>query len=257
MKEIEVNKKAWAKLSSEHYNTFRIKLKNDTHKLHKTILDELGNIKGKKVLHLQCNAGADSICLAKLGAKVTGVDLVPENIEIAKKLANELKIDNIDFFECDIMDLKEKHHEKYDIVFTSEGALMWIPDKKKWADTIAHFLKEDGFFYICDAHPFFLMFEESTFAKGNLNIGYPYFKTTPDMDDYLGGYASPVYDVESYTWMYTVGDIINNLVSAKLKIEFLNEHTWYMCGFGDVSDVSEIKNLYGKVPMMFSLKASY
>lgn len=94
-------------------------------------------------MHLQCNTGADSICLAKLGAKVTGVDLVPENIVAAKKLAHELGIDKVDFFECDIMELKEKHHEKYDIVFTSEGALIWLPNKKKWAETIAQLLKKD------------------------------------------------------------------------------------------------------------------
>lgn len=257
MKEIDANKKAWALLANDHYNTFLKKLANGTYNLHTTILDELGDIRGKKVLHLQCNTGADSICLAKLGAKVTGVDLVPENIEVAKKLAQKLGITDVDFFECDIMDLQEKHHEQYDIVFTSEGALLWIPNKKKWADTIAHLLKKDGFFYICDAHPFFLMFNEKTFGEGKLDIRYPYFNTSSDQDEYIGGYASTTYEAENYSWMYTVGDIINNLVSAKLRIEFFNEHTWYMCGIGDAADVSEIQNLYGKIPMMFSLKAHY
>lgn len=257
MKEIDANKKAWSLLADDHYTTFYKILANGTYNLHKTIVDELGDIRGKKVLHLQCNTGADSICLAKLGARVTGVDLVPENIAVAKKLAQELDIDGVDFFDCDIMELMENHHEKYDIVFTSEGALIWIPNKKKWADTIAHLLKKDGFFYICDSHPFFLLFNEEKFAKGKLDIGYPYFKTSPDQEGYIGGYASSAYEAENYCWMYTVGDIINTLASAKLTIEFFNEHTWYMCGIGDAADVSKIENLYGKIPMMFSLKARY
>jgi hypothetical protein len=40
---------------------------------------------------------------------------------------------NIDFFESDLMELKENHHKKYDMVFTSEEALCWLPDLNKWA----------------------------------------------------------------------------------------------------------------------------
>lgn len=103
----------------------------------------------------------------------------------------------------------------------------------------------------------FLMFEEKSFGEGKFTIGYSYFKTNSDQDDYIGGYASPTYEAENHGWMCTIGDIINNLVATNLKIEFFNEHTWYMCGIGDASDISEIQNLFGKIPMMFSLKAHY
>ena len=39
-------------------------------------LELLGDVKGKKILHLQCHFGQDSISLARMGAEVTGVDLV-------------------------------------------------------------------------------------------------------------------------------------------------------------------------------------
>ena len=50
-------------------------------------LEILGDIKDKKILHLQCHFGQDSISLSRLGAKVTGIDLSDKAIEAAKDLA--------------------------------------------------------------------------------------------------------------------------------------------------------------------------
>jgi len=52
-----------------------------------------------------------------------GVDLAPGNIFYAKKLSEELNIKNIDFFESDTMELMDNHNKKYDMVFTTEGAI--------------------------------------------------------------------------------------------------------------------------------------
>ena len=37
-------------------------------------LQLLGDISGKKILHLQCHFGQDTLSLARLGSQVTGVD---------------------------------------------------------------------------------------------------------------------------------------------------------------------------------------
>ena len=44
----------------------------------------LGPLTGKALLHLQCNSGQDSLCLARHGARVTGVDISDEAIEFAR-----------------------------------------------------------------------------------------------------------------------------------------------------------------------------
>jgi 2-polyprenyl-3-methyl-5-hydroxy-6-metoxy-1,4-benzoquinol methylase len=80
MKEIEVNKLAWAQLAKGHYEYFKKAIHENRHHFSKIIEDELGDISGKRVIHLQCNTGADTVLLAKKGAIVTGVDLVPDNI---------------------------------------------------------------------------------------------------------------------------------------------------------------------------------
>ena len=127
MKEIESNKAAWGMLSQSHYEHFRKALRENRHGFSQIIEEELGDISGKTVIHLQCNTGADTVLLAKKGAIVTGVDIVPGNIFYAKKMAEELGVKNIGFIESDIMELKEKHHKKYDMLFTSEGCYAGLP----------------------------------------------------------------------------------------------------------------------------------
>ncbi len=138
MKEIEANKEAWGQLAKAHYEHYKKELQENRHNFSEIIEKELGNILGKTIIHLQCNTGADTVLLAKKGAIVTGVDLVPDNIFYAKKMSEEMGIKNINFVESDIMELKEKHNIKYDMVFTTEGVLCWLPDLNKWAETIVH-----------------------------------------------------------------------------------------------------------------------
>jgi len=261
MKEIESNKHAWGQVSEDHYHYFKKALLEGTYQLNKHIQAELGDLAGKSIIHLQCNTGADTIMLAKMGAKAVGVDLVPDNIVYAKKLANDMVVANVDFIESDIMDFMEKHNEKYDVVFVSEGAIGWLPNLTKWAQTIKHLLKDDGFFYIFESHPIVLMFDESKLSDGITEIKYPYFKKTPDIDNTIGGYASETKDgVETFFWMYKTSDVINSLISAGLHIEFFNE---FQENFFDIGGGKRVDgNLYnfeyndGLFPMSFSLKAS-
>jgi len=261
MKEIESNKHAWGQLSEDHYSYFKKTLTEGSHKLNKYIQNELGDLSGKNIIHLQCNTGADTILLAKMGASAVGVDLVPDNIVYAQKLADDLSISNVSFIESDMMEFMEKHNEKYDVVFVSEGAIGWLPDLNKWGKTVRHLLKDDGFFYIFESHPFFMMFGTEQLSKNITRIQYPYFSNKPDVDEHIGGYASESIDgVEAYFWMRKVSDIINALASAGLHIEYFNE---FRENFFDAGECKSVGNgLYNYdfnenlFPMSFSLKAS-
>ena len=261
MKEIDSNKHAWSQISEDHYHSFKKLLSEGEHQLNSYIKDELGSLDGKKLIHLQCNTGADTILLAQMAEYAVGVDLVPDNILYAKKLANDFNITNINFIESDIMKLTEKHNEKYDVVFVSEGAIGWLPDLKKWGKTVRHLLKDDGFLYIFEGHPFHMMLDESKLADNVMDVKYPYFGKEPDIDDSIGGYATAWADgVKAYFWMYTVSDIINSLTSAGLHIEYFNEFAEFMCDMGGMKNVGGGLWNYdfndGKFPMSFSLKAS-
>jgi len=261
MKEIESNKYAWSQISEDHYIHYKNLLLEEKHQLNPYIINEIGDLSKKKIIHLQCNTGADTILLARMGANTVGVDLVPENIKFATKLATELNINNISFIESDIMELMDKHNEKYDVVFVSEGAIGWLPDLKKWGKTIRHLLNDDGFFYVFDNHPFFLMLDEVKLSKGIFDVKYPYFGKKPDMDYSIGGYATESKQgVEAFFWMYTISDLINSLTSEGLHIEYFNE---YKENFYDAGGCNSINNglfnydfNYDLFPISFSMKAT-
>lgn len=261
-KEIESNKNAWSKISEEHYQYFKEAFAKGANELNWYIKKELGDISQKKVIHLQCNTGADTIILARTAKSATGVDLVPENIYFAKKLAAELGIENVNFIESDIMKLAEIHNEKYDVVFTSEGVLGWLPDLDVWASTIRKLLNDTGYLYVFDSHPFCLALDESKLDKGICEIKYPYFGKDPDEDDFIGGYATEAKNgVKTYSWMHTMSDIINSLTKVGMHIEFFNEFTENYFDLGNMQP-SEKNGLFqyssntNKYPMSFSLKAS-
>lgn len=260
MKEIEANRRAWALLARDHYEFFTHALSVNRSLLGETITRELGDVTGKSIIHLQCNTGADTISLARLGARVTGVDLVPENIHYAEKLASEHEVQDAVFIESDIMQLMESHDDKYDIVFTSDGAIGWLPDLERWAATVRHLLRDDGFFYIRDVHPLAMVFDQEKMTSGELQIAYPYFDSKPDRDDRIGGYAGPSRQAENYLWMYTVGDVINSLTGAGLCIEFFNEFDTLCYDMGGMEQVgrSAYRSIHfrGKLPFSFSLKAT-
>ena len=136
-------------------------------------LKELGDeVNNKTLLHLQCHFGMDTLSWARKGAIVTGVDFADKAIELAKDLSEKLNIP-AKFIKANIYDLPKIITETFDIVFTSYGVLCWLPDIKKWAETIDHCLKPGGTFYIIESHPFGFLVDET--YEERFQTGYPYF----------------------------------------------------------------------------------
>jgi SAM-dependent methyltransferase len=223
-------------------------------------LEEVGDVKGKSLLHLQCHFGMDTMSWARLGAKVTGADFSGEAIKLAKKLSKETKI-KAEFIETDIYKLPDVLNKKFDVVFTSYGILCWLPDLPRWANVISHFLKPGGFFYIAEGHPFSMVFNNAAGAK-KLEVTIPYFHTKepirwdPDPDYADASFTGT--EVE-YEWMHPIGDIVNALVDAGLKIDFLHEFP-YSC-YKAMPFMYEAANrewrLQGDpIPLTFSIKAT-
>lgn len=63
----------------------------------------LGDVAGLSLLHLQCNAGQDTLSLARRGASVTGVDISDEAIAFARRLSAESGIPGT-FHRADVYD---------------------------------------------------------------------------------------------------------------------------------------------------------
>lgn len=259
MKETELNKQAWGKIAAAHYEHFKEKLALASFALNPIVSEELGDVRGKKILHLQCNTGADSILLARKGAWVTGVDFAPENTHYAKKLAQDFEVENVRFVTADVLKLAEVHEGKYDIVLTTDGVLGWLPDLNQWGKTIACFLEDDGFFYLHDSHPFMLIFDEEALAKGELLPKYPYFQKEADLDHHIGGYAAGVTEADNYFWGHQLSTIVNGLLHGGLYVAYLREYDRCVPGMGgsarDDEGLSYYPELKGKLPLVMSLKA--
>src|ERR1700730_7484575 len=55
-------------------------------------VEELGDVAGKSLLHLQCHFGLDTLSWARRGARVTGIDFSDQAIAQARALSQELGI---------------------------------------------------------------------------------------------------------------------------------------------------------------------
>jgi SAM-dependent methyltransferase len=177
----------------------------------------------------------------------------------AKKMSAELGIKNIDFIESDIMEFKEKHDKKYDMVFTTEGVLCWLPDLNKWAQTVKHLLNENGVLYVLDSHPFYMVFDEEKLRENKLEIKYPYFIREPEYSEEMPDYFSENKMGVNYGWMYKVSDIINPLAKTGLTIEYFNEYDTLYFNVGGMENSSNGQCHFPffdkKIPFTFSLKA--
>jgi SAM-dependent methyltransferase len=126
-------------------------------------------VRGKSLLHLQCHFGLDTMSWARLGATVTGLDFSGEAIKLARSLSDELKLPAR--FTCaDVYDARATVGDQFDVVFTSYGAITWLPDIRRWAQIIAQSLKPGGFFYIADEHPFASIFNHEDDAADRLAL---------------------------------------------------------------------------------------
>lgn len=257
---IDKNRQAWNSytgihLQSQFYdlNSF---LKGGL-SIHSTEKEELGDIKGKSLLHLQCHFGLDTLSLERLGAKCTGVDISDESIRQAKKICAKLGMSS-NFIRSDIYKLEAKLPETYDLVFTSYGVLFWLPDLDLWAKIIRERLKPGGTFYILEFHPFLdTVDEDFRFFK------YPYFNEGK-AEEFVenGTYADRNADIVSttYGWTHSLSEVFTALKRNGLEISFFHEFPF--SHYNLFPEMLEFmpgkfhhKQLKGSIPYMYSIMA--
>lgn len=264
----DANKDSWNKRTAVHKDSDFYDLasfKKGKSSLNKIELEELGDVKGKTLLHLQCHFGMDTMSWAREGAIATGVDLSDEAIKLAKEINEELNL-KANFINANIYDLTDAFKTPpqegfgeagFDIVFTSYGTIGWLPNLDKWAEIVAHFLKPGGIFYIADFHPMLWTMDEN-FEK----IKYNYFNTGVITEEISGSYTDRDAQIKSieHGWNHPFSEIFNALIKHGLQIEQFNEFPFspYNC-FNNLEQGTDamwrIKGMEEKMPMMYSIKA--
>ena len=256
---IAKNKTAWNQKTMYHLDSDFYALPafiEGKSSLNEIELSLIGEISGKTILHLQCHFGQDSLSLARMGAKVTGIDFSEAAIEAAKNLALQLALDTT-FVLTDVYNVPECITEKFDLVFTTYGTIGWLPDLEKWANVAAKMLKPGGKFLLVDFHPFVWTLDDD-FKQ----VHYHYFNEEAIIEKTTGTYAdrnAPI-EIETVGFNHSLSEIINNLIQSGLTIDCLNEYPYspYSC-FPNLTEIEPRKFIFthfgSKIPMVYAIVA--
>lgn len=255
---IDINKKHWNQKVEPHVNSsfYRTQeILDGENSLNEIELKLLGNIEGKRILHLQCHFGLDTISLARMGAEVTGVDFSEQAIEKATQLARSIGLDNVRFIQSDIYALPDVLLESFDVVFTSYGTIGWLPDLLGWAKVINQFLKPGGQFVFAEFHPVVWMFDDD-FEE----VKYSYFNRGPIVETEQNTYADRKISLPSeyVGWNHGMSEVVQSLLQQSLTLQSLEEFDYspYNCFRNTVEKGKGkyyIQGMEHKLPMVYVL----
>jgi 2-polyprenyl-3-methyl-5-hydroxy-6-metoxy-1,4-benzoquinol methylase len=263
---IDINLRNWEERAAIHardvtggYLLDRFRTGEDC--LHAIESAELGDISGKRVLHLQCHIGLDTLCLARRGAAVTGLDFSGSALGIARRLSEETGI-KADFVQGTVDQAADLTPGPFDLVFTTWGTICWLPDMTIWAKVIAAVLAPGGELYFADAHPAFAVLEES----GGRLVPTHDFQTPADRPlrfvnatTYTGD-PTILSHQSTREWIHSMSAVLGGLIDAGLTITMFREHEvlpWQ--GLPILEPASErmwrLPEGYPRIPLSYSLRA--
>ncbi len=220
-------------------------------------LEEVGSVAGRRLVHLQCHFGLDTLSWARLGADATGLDFSPAAVREARRLAGETGLP-AQFVEATVDGARAALAGDFDIVYTSWGVLVWLPDLASWASTVAGLLRAGGFVYLVDEHPFAaaLKADGRSFVEAWAYGGAAEVELVRD-----GTYAdegAPLHH-RQFEWSHGLGEVVSALAGSGLRIEFLRERNvarWPMLSTLEQGDDGLWRLPGSTLPLSFSLMAS-
>ena len=186
----------------------------------------LGDLSGRRVVHLQCHIGTDTLSLARLGGTVTGVDFSPSALAAARDLAARAG-PPVRYVESTVDDVPARLGETFDLVYTGVGALNWLPSMRRWATVVAGLLAPGGRLYLRESHPMLGTLDDERDDR-LLVVAHPYFETAEPTRwesavSYTGG-DEPVGQPVAYEWNHGIGEVVQAVLEAGLRLTRLEEH---------------------------------
>ena len=205
--------------------------------------ERLGDLTGLDVVHLQCHIGTDTLSLARLGGRVTGLDLSGGSLAVARELAGRAAL-AIDYVQSDVYGAVEAlGGRRFDLVYTGIGAICWLPSIRRWAQVVAALLRPGGRLFIRDGHPVLNSVLGMVVGEAHPDraqqpwvsgpgvatpaLELPYFEQAEPIRwveeaTYAGDgvVASP----ESVEWNHGLGEIVTAVLDAGLQLTGLVEH---------------------------------
>jgi SAM-dependent methyltransferase len=189
----------------------------------------LGPLDGQRVVHLQCHIGHDTLSLARLGASsVTGLDFSePALTEARRFTASAPGGEKVRFVQSDVYRAREVLDGDFDLVYTGVGALCWLPDVKRWAQTVRSLLKPGGRLHIREGHPVLWSLDYDR-DDDLIALHTTYFEQPePMVFDEPYTYVTTDHRFQAtvtHEWNHGIGEIVTALIEAGLTVTTLVEH---------------------------------
>ncbi len=221
---------------------------------------ELGPVRGKSLLHLQCHFGMDTLSWARLGAQVTGVDFSPAAVRQARQLARRAGLP-ARFVRSNLYDVPAKKLGTFDVVYTAKGAICWLPDLTAWGRIIRQHLRPGGVFYFLEDTAISDLFENEGPVE-DLRFVHSYFRRDAIREEFDGTYATDrkMRHRVSYSWIHPTSEVLGALLDAGLLLEAVHEFPfsyWRKFPFmrQDTRGYWHLTRDDGRIPLMWSIRA--
>ncbi len=188
-------------------------------------VEELGDVAGLNLVHLQCHVGTDTLAWARRGAKVVGLDFSSNAVDVATRLARDCGL-GAEFVRADVYEAPAALGDRqFDVVYTGVGALNWLPDIGTWGEVAFDLLRPGGVLYISEIHPmaFGMADDGRTLARSIMDADYE------AIDNPGGTYAVPdaaVANTVTYERIYAVSEVFTAARRVGLDVELLREHSY-------------------------------
>jgi SAM-dependent methyltransferase len=190
-------------------------------------LPRLGDVSGATGVHLQCHIGTDTVSLARLGARMTGLDFSAPALGEARRLAAAAGAD-VAFVQSELYGaLDVLKRGSFDLVYTGVGALCWLPDIDRWASVVSALLRPGGRLFMREGHPVLWALDDRR-RDGLVVLEYPYFER-PGGTRFVADGTYVVTDVAfahqaTIEWNHGLGEIVTALLDHELDLTMLVEH---------------------------------
>jgi len=173
-------------------------------------LPRLGEIRDLEGVHLQCHIGTDTVSLARLGARMTGLDFSSASLDQARRLATVANVEAT-FVLSDVYGAAAVLGRGcFDLVYTGVGALCWLPDINRWAQVVADLLRPGGRLFLREGHPVLWTLSASR-PDGLLVLERPYFEREQP-------------NAVTHEWNHGLGEIVTAVLNAGMELTMLEEH---------------------------------
>lgn len=188
-------------------------------------LELLGDLRGKRVLHLACSVCDEGITIAARGASVLGIDISPTHIRMGQEKIAALGVD-VELRVGDMMQLDDDL-QGFDLVYISSGGLCWVPDLDDWLPGVKKVLKPGGRLFIAEHHP--LWETLGVTGERHLAVLRDYFgqRELSSMNDAsksaIGAAETAGSGDQLHSFVWGIGTIVSTLIRHDFQIRALEE----------------------------------